>query len=272
MRYFTTGQSSVSVRNRARPTITTVFFGLLVVVLSVLLAVTGLVLVRRLVPLTFLESHSQATDTIHQAIAMVYGVAVGFAILLVWQQLDTAEATTQREASNLEALYRLAEQLPESDRDQDQNLARSYAEIVVDEEWPLLAHGQSSSRAQSTVDELRVSIQKFEPQTLAELALYTQMLTQIDELYENRELRLLQSQGGVPPLVWMVLVTTGIITVAFTYLFGREEPRMHMVRVIALTIVVALSLYTVHFIEHPFVGDVQVGPDAFEMVLDRFSS
>jgi hypothetical protein len=40
---------------------------------------------------------------------MVYGVAVGFAILLVWQQLDEAEATTQREASNVESLYRIAE-------------------------------------------------------------------------------------------------------------------------------------------------------------------
>jgi hypothetical protein len=219
--------------------------------------------------MAFFESHSQATDTIHQAIAMVYGVAVGFAILLVWQQLDTAEATTQREASNLEALHRLAERLPESDRDQVQELTRSYAQVVIEEEWPLLADGQASSRAQNTIDELRGSIQKFEPQTMAEMALYTQMLTKIDELYENRALRLLESQEGVPPLVWMVLVITGIITVAFTYLFGTERPRIHMLRVMALTIVVALSLYTVHFIEHPFVGDVQVGPDAFELVLDR---
>jgi uncharacterized membrane protein YeiB len=226
-------------------------------------------LVRRLVPLTLFESHSQATDTIHQAIAMVYGVAVGFAILLVWQQLDTAEATTQREASNVEAIYRLAEQLPESDRSQVQELTQSYAQIVVEEEWPLLAHGQASSHAQNTLDELRGNIQEFEPQTMAELALYTQMLTKIDELDENRELRLLQSQEGVPPLVWVVLVITGIITVAFAYLFGAEAPRMHMLRVTALTVVVALSLYTVHFIEHPFVGDVQVGPQAFEMVLDR---
>jgi hypothetical protein len=262
----------VSVRNRARPTITTLFFGLLAILISIVLAILGLALVRHLVPLTFFESRSQATDTIHQAIAMVYGVAVGFAILLVWQQLDTAEATTQREASNLESLYRLAEQLPESDRNQVQELTRSYAQIVVEEEWPLLADGQASSHAQNTVDELRASIQKFEPQTLAELALYTQMLTNIDELYGNRELRLLESQEGVPPLVWMVLVFTGMITVAFTYLFGTEKPLIHMLRVIALTIVVALSLYTVHFIEHPFVGDVQVGPDAFKMVLDRIYS
>ena len=129
--------------------------------LAVLFAVAGLALVRRLLPLTLFESHSEATTTIHQAIAMVYGVAVGFAILLVWEQLDTAQATTQREASDVEAIYRLAEQLPESDRNRVQELSRSYAQVVVEEEWPLLAHGQASPKAQAAADELRRSIQNF---------------------------------------------------------------------------------------------------------------
>ena len=237
--------------------------------LSVPLAIAGLVLVRRLVPLQHLQSHSEATSTIHQAIAMVYGVAVGFAILLVWEQLDTAQATTQREASDVEIIYRLAEQLPESDRNQVQELSRSYAQVVVEEEWPLLAQGQGSPQAQDTLDALRRSIQKFDPQTLGEQALYTQMLTKVAELEENRGLRLLESNEGVPPLFWIVLVIAGIITVAFTYLFGMDKPRMHMVRVAVLTVIVALSLYTVRIIEYPFVGDLQVRPEAFELVLDR---
>ena len=158
------------------PTLAT---GVLIVLVSVLLAVAGLFLVRLLFPRILLASRIEATYTIHQAIAMVYGVAVGFAILLSWEQLNTAQVTTQREASNLEAIYRLAQQLPESDRDRVQQLAQSYARVVIDEEWPLLAHGQASPHAQSTADELQQSIQKFEPNTVAEEALYTQMLEPI---------------------------------------------------------------------------------------------
>ena len=234
-----------------------------------MLAVAGLVLVRSLVPLTLLKSHGEATNAIHQAIAIVYGVAMGFTILLVWEHLDTAQATTQREASDLEAIYRHADQLHESDGNRVQELSRSYAEVVVEEEWPLLAHGQASPQAQNTADELRDSIQKLDPQTMGEQVLYMQMLTKVDELEENRGLRLLQSHEGVPPFLWIVLVGTGIITVAFTYLFEMERPRMHMLLVATLTVVVALSLYTVWVIEHPFVGDVQVSPEAFEMVLGR---
>ena len=237
--------------------------------MSVLLAVAGLVLVRYLVPSTLLKSRGEATNAIHQAIGIVYGVAIGFTILVVWQHLDTAQATTQREASDVEAIYRHADQLHESDGNRVQELSRSYAEVVVEEEWPLLAHGQASPQAQNTVDELRDSIQKLDPQTMGEQALYARMLTNVDELEENRGLRLLQSNEGVPPFLWIVLVITGIITVAFTYLFEIERPRMHMLLVASLTVVVALSLYTVRVIEHPFVGDVQASPEAFEMVLDR---
>ena len=245
-------------------------FGLLVVVLSVVLAIAGLLSIHRLiVPLIHLDSYSEATSTTHQTIALIYGVTIAFTVFLVWEQLDTAQATTQHEASDLEAIYRLAEQLPESDRAQVQELSRSYAQVVVDEEWPLLAHGQGSPRAQNTLDELRTSIQEFDPQTMGEQALYTQMLTQVVTLEENRGLRLLESNEGVPPLLWIVLVITGILTVTFAYLFGMEHPRVQIVRVAVMTVVVALSLYTVRVIEYPYVGDVQVRPEAFEKVLDR---
>ena len=50
---------------KTKPDIKTLFFGLLVVLLSVPLAVVGLILVCRLVPSTFFESHGEVTDTIH---------------------------------------------------------------------------------------------------------------------------------------------------------------------------------------------------------------
>jgi hypothetical protein len=219
--------------------------------------------------LSLLESHSEATGTIHHAIAVIYAVLAAFAVIVVWEQINAAQATTQREASDLEDIYRLATQLPASDRQQTQELARSYARAVVEEEWPLMRDGQASPHAQTLVDELRGSIEKFEPHTVADQAVYTRMLTRVGELDENRALRLLASHEGIPILVWMALVVGGIITIGFTYLFGMEAPRLHMVRVAALTTVVVLLLYTINHIEKPFAGDVRVGPDALEMVLDR---
>jgi hypothetical protein len=81
----------------------TLLFGLLVVVLAVVLAIAGLLLIHRLlVPFIHLDSYSEATSSTHQTIALVYGVTIAFTIFLVWEQLDTAQATTQHEASDLQ--------------------------------------------------------------------------------------------------------------------------------------------------------------------------
>jgi hypothetical protein len=252
----------------------TLLVAVLFVLVCVLVALAGLVLVQRLLlrRVTLHESHTETTGTIHQTVSLVYGVAVGFAIIIAWQQLNTAQATTEHEASTVENIYRLAAELPEPYRDQIQEQARLYAEVVAQEEWPLLAQGQESTHAQNTVDKLWGSIQEFEPKTPAEQNIDNRILTNIEALEDDRGLRVLESQEGIPDLLWIFLVTAAILTVASTYLFGRENPGVHMVRVAILAIMVAFSLYTVHTLEHPFSRAVQVRPDSFEKVLERISS
>jgi zinc transporter ZupT len=70
--------------------------GVLVVLLSVVVALAGLLLVRRLVPLEHPESDNEATSTIHHAIAIVFGVAAAFAIFLVWEQAGRSASSRKR--------------------------------------------------------------------------------------------------------------------------------------------------------------------------------
>ena len=69
--------------------------------------------------------------------------------------------------------------------------------------------------------------------------------------------------------MWVVLVVGGVITIAFTFLFGLETLWLHALAVAALTVVVTLIIYTIAVLDYPFNGDLRVGPEAFELVLDR---
>jgi hypothetical protein len=51
-------------------------------------------------------------------------------------------------------------------------LARSYARVVVEEEWPLMQQGDASPKAWDLLDELRGSIEAFHPTTDAQVVLY----------------------------------------------------------------------------------------------------
>jgi uncharacterized protein DUF4239 len=241
--------------------------GVLVVLVVVAVTVAGLAAVQRLVPLPIREEQNAATGIIYAALYVMFGVTVGFSLYLVWQQYDAAQKSAESEAATVEELHGLAGGFPEPERGRVQDLATSYARVVVEEEWILMREGRTSPRAGELAEELRESIQDFQPGTDNEQALRSEGLTQLDDLYEYRALRLLEVREGLPPILWVVLVVGGVITVAFTFLFGMKTPWLHMLAVAALTVVVTLIIYTIAVLDYPFNGDLRVGPDAFELVL-----
>ena len=251
---------------------TTLIVGVLVVSLSVLLALAGLVVVRRLVPTTHLESSNVVASAIYMPLSGLFGILMAFPAFLVWQEFNRASETAQREASELAAIYWHAEELPQSERQQVQELARAYAQVVIEVEWSLMGEGKESAQAWAILDELRRHIDGFESSTSTEQTLHAQQVTLADDVLHNRRLRLLDSREGVPSILWIVLLGGTTVTVGFSYLFGVKNLRAHMVMVAMLTAVIVGVLLSIKAIEYPFTGEVRVPPDAFELILNRFEA
>lgn len=202
-------------------------WGALVVFVSVLLAIIGQVLVQRLVPLPTRRSSTAATGAIYEALCAMFGVSLAFSLFLVSNAFRDAERTVESEAGNLQDIYREAGQLPKPEGDRIRELAESYARVVEEEEWPLIGRGQESQpspQAETPSEELEESIEGFEPGTNREQAIHTQLITLADDLGDDRELRLLESRQGVPPILWTILVIGGILTVALPSSSGWSLP------------------------------------------------
>ena len=60
--------------------VTTALIGLLVVLLTAMLAVAGLLVVHRLVPLSIRESHTATIGIIYAALYVMFGMMVGFSV------------------------------------------------------------------------------------------------------------------------------------------------------------------------------------------------
>jgi hypothetical protein len=247
--------------------------GLFVVCISILVAVAGLVLVQRLTPLTTRQRHNDVAGFIYAVVGVSYAVLMGLVIIAVWESFAEARDTTHRESSELAEVFWLAHRLPESEGPRIQEQARSYAEVVLDEEWPLMKEGQASPRAWELLDEIRQSLQDMEVSTAADAVDYQQGLQRVHDVNDARRERLVDAQeGSIPAIVWVVLVVGGVIVVGFTYLFGMDSSLAHILMVAALTGIIALALFTVASLDYPFGSGVQVGPEAFELILERFES
>jgi Na+/proline symporter len=244
--------------------------GLLLVALATAVAVGGLVLVQRLVSTERRKQHNDVAGFIYAVLGVSYAVLLGLMLIAVWEQWNAAQDVASDEANELAGIFWFAHALPQPEGRHVQELARSYAEVVVNKEWPAMEQGRSSPKAWATLDELRGTILGLNPPTGAQQVRYNQVLEQLHGLGDARRERLLAASEGVPTILWVVLIGGGVITIAFTYLFGLDNTTVHTLMVASLALIIALSLFTVAALNHPFKGDVRIHPAAFEQVLERF--
>ena len=99
---------------------------------------------------------------------------------------------------------------------------------------------------------------------------YEEILVQLHDLGNARRERLLAAEQGLPPILWVVLILGGVITVGFTYLFGLNNTLVHLLMVAALALIISMSLFTVAALDYPFKGDIRIHPVPYEHDLERF--
>jgi len=248
----------------------TALYVILTVFMPVLVAVVGLLWVQRLVPSDRREGQNDVAGFIYAVLGVAYAVLLAFVVFAVWQDYEAAQTNVESEAHELAGVYFLASQLPEPERTRVQDLARFYARVVVEEEWPMMERGQTSPRADSLVRQLRSELLQFDPRTEGEQVLYERGLTQLHDATDARRERLLEVREGIPNLLWVVLVVGGVITVSFTYLFGLKSNLAHALMVAALTLLICGILFTIGEFNNPFSGPVGIRPDAFREALHSF--
>jgi Protein of unknown function (DUF4239) len=258
----------------------TILYGILVVGGVCLAAVGGLELVRRLVPTASRQQHNEVAGFIYAVVGVIYAVLLALVVIAVWEDFGSARETVEGEANATAEIFWLAHRLPEPERHRVQELARSYARVVVEREWPLMREGQAPlmEQGQATptgwvlIDDIRATLQEVEPKTPAEEALYAEGLDQIEELADARRMRLVAAHEGIPAVLWGVLIFAGVAVVGFTYLFGLENTWAHRLMVVALAGVIGLVLFTIGAMEHPFSGGARIGTEAFDLILERFET
>jgi len=254
----------------------TVVFGVLVVIGVCLAALAGLELVQRLVPSEKRQENNDVAGFLYAVVGVVYAVLLALLVIAVWQHYQKANETVESEANAVAEIAWLAHRLPEPEHHQLQEDARSYAQEVVDQEWPQMEQGlegvQSLPEGWDLIDDIRATLQEVEPSTEAEQELYAEGLDQIQRLGDARRMRVVAAKESIPGVLWAVLVFGAVVAVGFTYLFGMRNTWAHRLMVMSLTAVIALVLFTIGVMEHPFSGGASLEPDAFELILERFET
>lgn len=248
-------------------------WGVFLVGSAVLLAVLGTVLVRRRFGVETLRNNNEVAGFVYAVVGVLYAVLLGFTAIIVWEQFDKAQAGVDQEANELADLYRDAQTFPDQSRKQIEAQLRTYAELVVDKEWPAMAEGTASPETWAVYNQLWRTYREYQPQGDHERLWYAESLTRLNQLGDQRRLRLLSAHSeGIPEVMWVALLGAGAITIAFSFLFGTKNTAAQVLITSGLAATIALVLVSIMALEKPFAGITRVGPHAFEQVAEIFET
>lgn len=243
------------------------FFGVVSVAAAVALAVAGLYLFRRLVPLDILISDHDITGAKFQVMGTIYAVLLAFVVITVWQQYYSVSSTVEVEASKLLDLYRDAAEFPQPLQGEMRAHLEAYGRAVVDAEWDAMSRGHESVQARDEFLRLWKVYRQLPVRDLRELAAQNETINRMSELGENRQLRLLRARSRLPTVLWVVLLIGAVATIGFSYFFGARSVRLQAVMVAIFTSAIALFFFVIAALDTPFSGAGWVSPEPFKRAL-----
>ena len=245
----------------------TFLLGFIILSLSVAISVIGVLWVRRHVPLHKLKAHNDIAGPMFNTLGVIYAVLLAFVVIAVWQNYNEAKSGMTNEVTCYAEMYRDLNGLPDHFRLPTMDALDNYIRAVVTDEWPKMARGERSLQVEALAKQFWTVFTVFEPESENDKIYYAEALTRLNNAVEYRRERLVNSQTGIHPVIWFVLIVGGIITIVFTFFFGSENLLAQLIMTSLLAVVISMILFTIMVLDYPFTGSVGIKPDAFNTIL-----
>jgi hypothetical protein len=245
----------------------TVALGIIMVAVALLISIGGLLIVHRFVNSSKMKTHHDIAGPIFGSLGVIYAVLLAFVVVISWQNFDRANNDVMKEANCYASLYRDANGLGEPYKSQLKELIVTYTNVVVEEEWPLLAQGSRSTNAHELFTKIWDQYLSYQPQTETEKIFFTESVKKLNEAGEFRRQRVMDARSGIHPVLWFILFAGGLINIVFTFFFSSENRWSQIIMSALFATLIALMLFTALILDYPFSGDVSIKPDAFNVVL-----
>jgi hypothetical protein len=245
-----------------------VVLGVLWVAVVVGISVVGLLVFRRVVSHTRLADTTATSGTVFQLAGTLYAVLVAFVVVVVWGQFTDAEHASGAEAAAISDLLRDSAALPPASRTAVEQALLAYTRDVIDDEFPRMRRGETIEEQSTQMLAVWDAYLAVQPQTRNEIAFFDHAITRLNDLSEQRKMRVSTADAKVPVELWVLLIGGGGVVMTFTFLFGTREIVVHALAVGLTAALLAFVMYLIFALEHPYVGQLSVKPTPYVSALE----
>lgn len=241
----------------------------LIVVVSVVFATTGVFAGRRLLRNHIGRSHNEVLISLFAAAGVIYAVLLGFLVVVVWEAYDAAHRNSAEEAATLIPLYRMTYGMEAKHGAEARQTIRAYTYAVITDEWPNMGKSEGgSTRARRAIGNLdrqfsRLSASRKE----ADAQMDAEFLSTKSQIVTDRNKRLLEATDEIPWVMWLGTIGGGMIVMTMSFLVYMEQAWPHAVMASLTASLIGLLLFIMLVLSRPFSGPLAIGPQHFEAAL-----
>ncbi|MFI4988421.1 MAG: hypothetical protein ACHQF3_13365 [Alphaproteobacteria bacterium] len=250
--------------------------GSVIVAASILVSCAGLFAFHRLVGLELRRSHNDVAGFMIAIVGILYAVLLAFIAVTTWETYSKAGDAVDNEANAIGNTFFDTAGVPDAIAARYRRFLSNYVQLVINEEWPAQHAGHTGrpiyQKGWAIIGDLNVDVAHFEPKTQGESNMHSALLRDLDLLFSARQTRQLAADSHIPEVVWWIIFFGGVLTVAFTYLFGAHSFKMHLTMTGGVAASLALVIVLIVSFDFPFRGEVTITSEAYQAVRGMMAS
>lgn len=231
---------------------------ILLIIISVTFSLTVLRLIRKKLGKHALANHHTVAGYVYNAIGVVYAVLIAFVIYVTWTEYNLTVGYVQKEATAIQHLFLLSEELPEPERTQVWGELRNYLKIEIEKEWKAMSSLKSYTGAQNSLDNIHKTILHTKNSPSNNTLIIPEALTQIKLIKEYRQEILNSNKTQVPHILWVTIILMSAMFVGFIYFFWVDSLFVQSCLTALLTIITTTMLYLIIMLDSPFTGETKI--------------
>lgn len=234
-------------------------------ILFALIGAGGTYLFRKYVKLNYLRAHNEVVGYVFAILGGFYGLLLGFVVFFVWDSLNQAQNNANREGGLARGLYRDIKYYPKQQEvKQLMNTYIIYVHSVVEQEYPAIEHLQPINKnSRKYFNDVFRELEKLNPNDPR----IEQMFVHLNELNTYRALRQLDASSEIPGEIWLPLIMGAFIILIFAMMIEVQSVRLHMLINSLMGAFIALVIYIIIIIDHPFTGKMRIEPTEYQTIL-----
>ena len=233
------------------------------------------VFVRRNFPDLKGEEHNDVIKFAFGVVGFVFAFFLGFVVSAMWGQIGDADARVRTEGAAGVQLARTVTVFDQADEDRIRKALLEYQQEAV-VEWDKIAQGGSHAEADVALTRLYAAYEEVRARTDAQKTILSSSFGNLlDSLGQARNVAAIGASANgrwaaVVAVGGHIRLTSGLL-LACAIIYDVKKPATHYTMVAILGVLVAVNLFLVAELSHPFIGEIGTTSEPLQQVIQQLS-